>query len=190
MSTDETRAQVTALLLDLGSGNQDVAPALAALVYDELLAIARRQLHREAPGHTLCTGALANEAWLRLVRQERVTWHNRAQFFAVASRLMRRILVDHARKVRAEKRGGGLHRVDLESAEIAVDERAESIVALDEALTRLAVLNPRLSQVVEHRFFGGMTEDESAAALGLTTRTIRRDWAKAKAWLAGALGSD
>lgn len=188
MNTDETRAQVTALLLDLHRGDGGAAEALAPLVYDQLLAIARRHLRRETPGHTLCTGALANEAWLRLVDQQRVDWHNRAQFFAVASRMMRRILVDHARKVRAEKRGGGLQRVDLESAEIALDDRADAVVALDEALAKLAALNPRLCQVVEQRFFGGMSEEESAAVLGVTTRTVRRDWVKAKAWLAGELG--
>lgn len=182
------RARVTQLLLDLGQGGQAAREALAPLVYDELLRIAQRQLRRESPGHTLCTGALAHEAWLRLVDQERVTWQNRAQFFAVASRVMRRILVDHARRVQAEKRGGGLQRVDLESAEIAVDERAEAVVALDEALTRLAALNPRLSQVVEYRFFGGMTEEEAAQALGVTSRTVRRDWIKAKGWLATTLG--
>lgn len=186
--SDTARDRVTALLLDLAQGGTAAADSLAPLVYDELLSLARRHLRREGPGHTLSTGALANEAWLRLVDQSRAGWENRAQFFAVASRMMRRILVDHARRVLAGKRGGGLQRVDLDATEIPMDERAEAVIALHEALERLAALNPRLSLVVEHRFFGGMTEDESAATLGVTVRTVRRDWAKAKAWLASALG--
>lgn len=128
-----------------------------------------------------------HEAYRRLVDQTRVQWVNRAQFFAVAARLMRRVLLDHARRLGAAKRGGGWKRMELESAEIAVEERAAELIALDDALEKLAELNPRLSQVVECRFFGGMTEEETAAALGVTDRTVRRDWIKAKGYLHQAL---
>jgi RNA polymerase sigma factor (TIGR02999 family) len=174
-------------LLDLRAGRPDAADALAPLVYEELLQIARRHLRGESVGHTLCTGALANEAWLRLADQQRVDWTGRAHFFAVASQMMRRILVDHARRARAGKRGGAWQRVDLDAAEIPIAQQAESLVALDEALTRLTSVAPRLAQVVECRFFGGMTEEETAAALGVTDRTVRRDWIKARGWLAEAL---
>jgi RNA polymerase sigma factor (TIGR02999 family) len=175
--------RITALLLDLERGDARAADVLVPLVYEELRRIASRQLRRESEGHTLSPTALVNEAYLRLVDQTRVQWVNRAQFFAVAARLMRRVLLDHARKVGAAKRGGGWQRMELEGAEIPVEERAAELVALDEALDRLEALNPRLAQVVECRFFGGMTEEETAAALGVTDRTIRRDWTKAKGWL-------
>lgn len=183
MSADESRGRITELLLDLGRGDERAADVLVPLVYDELRRIASRQLSRESAGHTLTPTGLVHEAYLRLVDQTRAQWVNRAQFFAVAARLMRRILVDHARKVRAGKRGGGWERLALEDAEIPVEERAAELIALDDALERLAALNPRLSQVVECRFFGGMTEEETAAALGVTDRTVRRDWVKAKGWL-------
>jgi RNA polymerase sigma factor (TIGR02999 family) len=185
--TGESTPDITALLLDLRRGDDRAADVLVPLVYDELRMIARRHLRRETPGHTLSSTALVHEAYLKLIDQTRVQWINRAQFFAVASRLMRRILVDHARKVLAGKRGGGWHRLELENAEIPVEEQAEALVALDEALEKLSALNPRLTQVVEHRFFGGMTEEETAEALGLTARTVRRDWVKAKGWLHQAL---
>lgn len=176
-------ARVTALLIDFRNGRSEALDALVPLVYEELSRIAHRHLGRESVGHTLATNALVHEAWLKLVDQTRVDWINRAQFFAVASRVMRRILIDHARKVGAAKRGGGWNRLELDEVEIEVEERAGVLMALDDALERLAKLNPRLSQVVEYRFFGGMTEEETAAALGLTTRTVRRDWVKAKGWL-------
>lgn len=184
------REQITALLLELDGGDARAADLLVPLLYDELRRIASRQLRRESAGHTLQTTALVHEAWLRLVDQTRIRWINRAHFFAVASRLMRRILVDHARRVNAGKRGGGWRRLDLDDAEIPLEERAGVLVQLDEALERLAALNPRLTRVVECRFFGGMTEEETAAALGVTDRTVRRDWVKAKAWLQQALEPD
>ncbi|HET9276354.1 MAG TPA: sigma-70 family RNA polymerase sigma factor [Gemmatimonadales bacterium] len=183
----EPRDRITALLLDLERGDPRAADVLVPLVYDELRRIASRQLRREVEGHTLSPTALVHEAYLRLVDQTRVQWVNRAQFFAVAARLMRRVLLDHARRVGAAKRGGGWKRMELEGAEIAVEERAAELIALDDALEKLAALNPRLSQVVECRFFGGMTEEETAAALGVTDRTVRRDWLKAKGWLHEAL---
>jgi len=183
----EPRDRITALLLELERGDARAADHLVPLVYDELRRIASRQLRREAEGHTLSPTALVHEAYLRLVDQTRVQWVNRAQFFAVAARLMRRVLLDHARRVGAAKRGGGWKRMELEGAEIAVEERAAELIALDDALEKLAALNPRLSQVVECRFFGGMTEEETAAALGVTDRTVRRDWIKAKGFLHQAL---
>jgi RNA polymerase sigma factor (TIGR02999 family) len=189
--TDEAAPQerITALLLELGRGDERAADVLVPLVFEELRRIASRQLRREAVGHTLTPTALVHEAYLRLVDQTRVQWINRAQFFAVAARLMRRVLMDHARRVGAAKRGGGWQRLDFEHAEVPVEERAAELIALDDALERLAALNPRLSQVVECRFFGGMTEEETAAALGLTDRTVRRDWVKAKGWLHQELAS-
>ena len=181
---EQVRAgEITNLLLEMGAGDERAADVLVPLVYEELKQIASRQLRREGPGHTL--GVILHDYIrdTRLVDQRRAQWVNRAQFFAVAARLMRRILLDHARKVRAGKRGGGWQRLELEAADVPIEERAEELIALDDALTRLATLNPRLSQVVECRFFGGMTEEETAAALGVTDRTVRRDWVKAKGWL-------
>jgi RNA polymerase sigma factor (TIGR02999 family) len=159
------------------------AESLFPLLYEELRRIAHRQLGLERPGHTLCTTALVHEAYMKLADQTRARFASRAHFLAVAAQAMRRILVEYARKVRADKRGGKWHRLDLDQVEIPVEERAEALVALDGSLERLAALNQRLAQVVECRFFGGMTEEETAEALGVTDRTIRRDWIKAKGWL-------
>lgn len=185
---DDVRETVNALLVEIADGRQDAAHALFPLLYDELRRIASRKLRSERPDHTLSTTALVHEAWLRMVDQTRAQWVSRAQFLAVASRAMRRILVDHARRVRAYRRGGGWERLALDDVEIPLEQRAGSLVALDDALQRLSELNPRLTQVVECRFFGGMTEEETAAALGVTDRTVRRDWVKAKGWLATELG--
>ena len=176
----ELRSRITGILLDWGApAEQRPADRLLPLVYDELRRIAHRQLGRERTGHTLSTTALVHEAYLRLVDQTRARWVDRAHFFAVAAGVMRRILVDYARRYRAAKRGGDAQRVDLDAAEVSLDQRSGMLIDLDEALGRLAELNPRLSQVVEYRFFGGMTEEETAEALGVTDRTVRRDWIKA-----------
>jgi len=159
------------------------ADSLFPLLYEELRRIAHRQLAIERAGHTLSTTALVHEAYVKLADQTRAHFASRAHFLAVAAQAMRRILVTHARKVRTEKRGGAWHRLDLDQVDIPVEERAEALVVLDGALDRLSALNPRLSQVVECRFFGGMTEEETASALGVTERTVRRDWVKAKGWL-------
>ena len=166
-----------------GLGDPAAAESLFPLLYEELRRIAHRQLAVERPGHTLCTTALVHEAYVKLSAQTHAQFANRAHFLAVAAQAMRRILVTHARKVRADKRGGKWSRLDLDQVDIPVDERAEALVALDSALDRLTALSPRLGQVVECRFFGGMTEDETATALGVTERTVRRDWVKAKGWL-------
>lgn len=159
------------------------ADAAFAAVYDELRRLARHQLNREHAGHTLCTTALVHEAYLRLVGQDRADWQNRAQFMALAGMAMRRVLVDHARRHGAAKRGGGMQRVPLEHIDLVAQGRAELLLALDSALARLAVLDERLVRVVECRFFGGMTEEETAAALGVGLRTVKRDWARARSWL-------
>lgn len=156
---------------------------LFPLLYEELRRIAHHQLAVERPGHTLCTTALVHEAYVKLAAQTRAQFANRAHFLAVAGQAMRRILVTHARKVRADKRGGSWSRLDLDQVDIPVEERAEALVLLDGALERLSALNPRLARVVECRFFGGMTEEETASALDVTERTVRRDWVKAKGWL-------
>ena len=159
---------------------------LVPLVYDELRALARRHLRRERDSHTLNTTALVHETYLRLVQQRGTQCQNRSQFFAIAARVMRRVLIDYARQHRAAKRGGPAPIITLERVEAEIndaDERAELLLALDEAVSRLAAVNPRLAQVVECRFFGGLSEEETAAALGVTARTVRRDWVKAKDWL-------
>jgi RNA polymerase sigma factor (TIGR02999 family) len=180
-------ADITGLLLAWRSGEAGASDRLFGQVYDELRRIAHLQLNREASGHTLDTTALVHEAYLRLVDQTRVEWADRCHFFAVASQAMRRILVDHARRFRAEKRGAAPSRVSLTDALLVAEQRADTLLALDEALDRLAELDERLSRVVECRFFGGLTEAETATILGLTARSVRRDWTKAKGWLHRAL---
>ena len=175
--------EVTALLLELRDGDQTMVDALFPLVYDELREIAHRHLRHESPGQTLSTTALVHEAYLKLVDQTRTEWQDRAHFCAVAARAMRRILVDRARRRHAQKRGGRQRPLPLDESRVSVDEQATLIVALDDALERLAALRERLAQVVELRFFGGLTEQETAEILGVSTRTVRRDWVKAKAWL-------
>ena len=188
----ESDHDITGLLIAWRSGDEEALDRLLPRVYDELRHIAHRHLGREREGHTLGTTALVNEAYLKLVDQTRVQWADRSHFFAVAARVMRRILVDYARRHQAKKRGGTAQPVSLDDAALAAtalvaDERAEMLLALDEALTHLAELDDRLSRVVECRFFGGMTEEETAQALSITARTVRRDWIKAKGWLHQAL---
>jgi RNA polymerase sigma factor (TIGR02999 family) len=152
-------------------------------IYEELRRLAHRQLLNEAAGHTLNTTALVHEAYIRLNGQTRVQWNGRAHFMAVAATAMRRILVDHARRRQSVKRGGPLRRVPIESIELAAEDRADLLVALDDALRRLDELDARQARVVECRFFGGMTEEETAQALDIGLRTAKRDWAKARSWL-------
>ena len=178
----DDRQSITDLLVQLRDGNPEAMDQLLPLVYAELRLMAHRQLNSERPGHTLGTTGLVHETYFKLVDQAQVEWKDRAHFLAVAARAMRRILVDYARRYRAVRRGGGLQRVPL-TEDATAAERGEVLEALDEALERLAQLNHRLSQVVECRFFGGLTEEETAAALGVTARTVERDWAKARGWL-------
>jgi RNA polymerase sigma factor (TIGR02999 family) len=160
---------------------------LLPLVYEELRRIARRQLRNEGIGHTLNTTALVHEAYLRLATPSHLDIGGRAEFLAIAATAMRRVLIDYARQRTAQKRGGVQVRVELDDLEVAADGRAEQLMALDEALTALAASNPRLARVVDCRFFGGMSQEETALALQLTPRTVRRDWTKARMWLAVAM---
>lgn len=182
MPTPSTH-EVTQLLLDWSEGDQAAFDALMPLVYDELRQMARRFMSRERPGHTLQTTALVNEAYLRLVDQKRVHWQNRAHFFAVAAQAMRRILIDYARKQRYAKRGGGAPKISLDEVAVMSQERAADLVGLDEALTTLASIDPQQSRVVELRFFGGLTIEETAEVLKLSVDMVKREWATAKAWL-------
>ena len=174
--------RITDLLLEIRGGSPEAMDHLFQAVYGELRRIARRQLQSERPGHTLGTTGLVHETYLKLADQTRVQWQDRSHFYRVAAVAMRRILVDYARRHRAKRRGGELQRITLDESATSA-ERGETLLALDEALERLTELNPRLGQVVECRFFGGLTEEETAAALGVTPRTVQRDWAKARAWL-------
>jgi RNA polymerase sigma-70 factor, ECF subfamily len=156
---------------------------LIPLIYPELRRLARKFMQRENPAHTLQTSALINEAYVRLVNQQGVEWQNRSHFFAVAAQAMRHILIDHARKHHVIRRGGGLLRVSLDETAVASQARASEFLALDEALTKLALVDPRKSQIVEMRFFGGLTVDEVAQVMKLSPITIKREWRAAKAWL-------
>jgi RNA polymerase sigma-70 factor, ECF subfamily len=174
---------VTELLVRARSGDPSALADVFPRIYDELRRLAELQLRREPDGHTLSPTALVHEAYMRLIDYSRMEWAGRTHFMAVAATAMRRILVDHARAHRSVKRGGALHRVSLDAVELGAEDRAELLIALDEALQRLKALDPRQAQVVECRFFGGMTEEETAGALGIGLRTVKRDWAKAKRWL-------
>jgi RNA polymerase sigma-70 factor, ECF subfamily len=184
MSTRETPRRPNS---QLGAAGPAGAERLVPLVYEELRRLAHRHLECEATGHTLTTTDLVHQAYLHLAGQDRTEWQSKEHFMAIAATAMRRILVDHARTVGRLKRGGALQRVPLETADVAVEERAELMIALDEALDRLRELDARQAQVVECRFFAGLTEDQTAAALGISIRTARRDWTKAKAWLYGEI---
>ncbi len=178
---------ITQLLIDAREGDRVAFGDLFDRVYDELRVLARAQLRRMRPGDTLATTALVHEAYLKLCDQTRLDVHDRTHFFALSARAMRQVLVDHFRRGQAQKRGGEHRPVSLQDGQIPGENRGEVLLALDEALTRLAGLNERLSQVVECRFFGGMTQEEIAEVLGVTDRTVRNDWRKAKAWLAREL---
>jgi RNA polymerase sigma-70 factor (ECF subfamily) len=178
---------VTVLLSELTRGNQQAAEKLVPLVYDELKRLARSYMRRERPDHTLQATALAHEAYLKLVRQEAVNWQSRSHFFGIAAQLMRRILIDHARGHLRVKRGGGKEVLPLNEALAFSPEHSEELVRLDEALNRLATLDARQSRIVELRFFGGLTVEETAEFLGISPKTVKRDWSVAKAWLHGEL---
>jgi RNA polymerase sigma-70 factor (ECF subfamily) len=175
--------QVTALLLDWRRGDDKAVQALVPLVYDELRRLAKRQMGGERPDHLLQATALVNEAYLRLVDVRRVQWQDRAHFFAMAARLMRRVLVDFARAQKNQKRGGALHRVTLDANLPVSSNTPEDLLAIDEALQALATHYERKSQVVELRFFGGLSVEETAAALNISEETVMRDWKFAKSWL-------
>jgi len=177
------------VLSELRTRKQGALDQLIPLVYNELRVIAHRQLAVQARGGTLSTTALVHEAYLKLVDQSHGDWRDRAHFLAVASLAMRHVLVDRAKARATLKRGGERRRITLDDAHIAVDDQPEALLQLDEAMNHLAELQPRLARVVECRFFGGLTEEEIAEALGVTVRTVQRDWAKARMLLQRALAS-
>ena len=175
--------QVTQLLVRWREGDRRALDELMPLVYDELRRLASHYMRGERSGHTLQTSALVNEAYLRLTGHEEIQWQDRVHFFAVAAQTMRRVLVDHARRRGNRKRGGDALKVTLDEALIVSDERAAEVIALDDALARLAELAPRKSQLVELRFFGGLSIEEAAEVLGVSPGTVMRDWTFTKAWL-------
>ena len=175
--------QITELLAEWRDGNQSALDELYPLVYDELHRLARRYMSRERKGHTLQTTALINEAYVRLVDQKNVQWANRSHFFAISAQIMRRILIDHARRYGYAKRGGGAKQVSLEEVAAIVPEQGRELIRLDEALKSLAERDPRRSQVVELRYFGGLNNEEIAGVLNVSQNTVTRDWNMARAWL-------
>jgi RNA polymerase sigma-70 factor, ECF subfamily len=183
MPDQQPATAVTEMLARARAGDSSALANVFPLIYDELRRLARLQLQREPDGHTLSPTALVHEAYMRLIDYSRIEWTGRAHFLAVAATAMRRILVDHARGHRSVKRGGMLRRVSIDSVELGTEDRAELLIAIDDALGRLKEVDARQAQVVECRFFGGMTEEETAEALGIGLRTAKRDWAKAKSWL-------
>ncbi len=188
-------SEITGLLHEAARGDRSAFDRLLPLVYEELNRLARARLRRERPGHTLNTTALVHEAYLKLVDQTEAQWRNRHQFFAVASEAMRRILIDYAKRRGTSKRGGRVPHVDLDEAGqvpagegLFTDDQATELIALDEALHRLAGFNPQGARVVQYRFFGGLSIEEAAEVLGTSDRTVRRAWTVAKAWLRRELG--
>lgn len=181
-------SNVTQMLHDWSNGDREAIDKLIPVVYRELRRQAVRYLRRERPGHTLQPTALIHEAYLRLIDQRSVQWQNRAHFFAISAQLMRRILVNHARDRQAAKRGGSDIKLPLEEAMIASEGKEVDLVALDEALERLATIDPQQSRVVELKFFSGLSVEETAEVLGVSPRTDKRDWNVAKAWLRREIG--
>jgi RNA polymerase sigma-70 factor, ECF subfamily len=179
----DAAANVTELLQRLARGDKKAESDLLIRVYRELHSMARRHLKGEREGHTLQTTALVHEAYLRLVGKNEIDWRSRSHFFAVASRTMRRILVDYARERAAVKRGGGQQKISIDETLAISPEHCDLVTSLDSALERLVKLSPRQAKVVELRFFGGLTEEEIAEVLELSARTVKRDWRMAKAWL-------
>lgn len=179
-----TPADVTRALHACTAGEPEAQDRLLPLVYDQLRAIAQRALRRERTGHTLESGALVHEAWLRLVDLEQIGWRDRAHFFGACAQVMRRVLIDYARRRQAEKRGGPAGPpVPIEEVIVAAQDRPADLLALDEALDRLAALSPRQARIVECRFFAGMSVEDTAEALGASPATVKRDWTLARAWL-------
>jgi RNA polymerase sigma-70 factor, ECF subfamily len=183
LSKTPKQHEITQLLAEWSDGNQSALDELYPLVYDELHRLARRYMSRERQGHTLQTTALINEAYVRLVDQRNVHWANRSHFFAISAQIMRRILIDHARRHAYAKRGGGAQQVSLDEAAIVTRTAGAELLRLDEALKSLAEMDPRRSQVVELRYFGGLNNEEIAGVLNISENTVTRDWNMARAWL-------
>ncbi len=177
-----SQSEITRLLLAWSGGDEGALEQLTPLVYRELRYLAKSSFRGERPDHTLQSTALVHETYLRLIDQHHVRWQNRAQFFAIAARQMRRILVDHARAHRASKRGGG-HRLALDEVDVLGGEQSVDLIALDQALERLAEFDPRQSRVVELRFFGDLSVKETAEVLGISPASVKREWSLARAWL-------
>ncbi|MEW6207805.1 MAG: sigma-70 family RNA polymerase sigma factor [Acidobacteriota bacterium] len=175
--------EVSQMLLDWRNGDRDALNRLMPLVYDELRRLAHRYMNRRFAGQTLQTTALVHEAYIRLVGQDQVVWQNRSHFFAVCAQVMRNLLVDRARSRQAEKHGGGARQVSLDEADVISPEKQIDLLALDEALDKLASLDPRKSRIVEMRYFGGMSVEETAEVLDISPITVKREWLKARAWL-------
>jgi RNA polymerase sigma-70 factor (ECF subfamily) len=178
-----TPHEITQLLVEWSDGNQAALDKLYPLVYNELRRLAHGYLKRERKGHTLQTTALINEAYLRLVDQKHIQWANRSHFFGISAQIMRRILIDHARRYEYSKRGGGARRISLDEAAVVAKERGRQLLMLDEALNGLAQIDPRRSRVVELRYFGGLNNEEIAGVLKISENTVTRDWNMARAWL-------
>ena len=185
MSSDSEK--VTELLQDWSKGNQEALERLLPLIYNELRQLAHNFLYRERPGHTLQTTALVHEAYLKLIDQKDARWQNRSHFFAIAAQAMRRILVDSARRHAAMKRGGPQEKLSLDEVAGVSFEPNAKLLALDEALNRLAAIDPEQSRIVELRYFGGLTIEETAEVINLSPATVKREWAMARAWLHQAL---
>src|SRR5262245_10352485 len=185
--TTPSSQEVTRLLLAWRGGDQEALERLTPLVYGELRRMARRFMRRERPDHTLQTSALVNEAYLRLIDYRQVDWQNRAHFFGIAAQMMRQILIDHARSHARAKRGGALRQVSFEETAVVSKQRAAELIALDDALNDLAAFDLSKSQIVELRFFGGLTNEEVGEVMGMSLRTVEREWRKAKAWLRRAI---
>lgn len=175
--------EVTQLLADWGKGDKAALDKLLPLVHAELRRIARRQMSQERPGHTLQATALVNEAYLKLAGQKGFEWQNRAHFFAVAAQVMRHILIDHARAHARDKRGGGAIQVSLNDVNLIGDDQAAHFIALDEALQQLEEVDPQKGKIIELRYFGGLSIEETADVLNISPRTVRREWQRARAWL-------
>ena len=185
--TTPSSQEVTRLLLAWRNGDQEALERLTPLVYAELRRMAHRFMRRERPDHTLQSSALVNEAYIRLIDCHQVDWQNRAHFFGIAAQMMRQILIDHARRHARARRGGGLRQVSFEETAVVSVERAAELIALDDALNDLAAFDISKSRIVELRFFGGLTNEEVGEVMGMTLRTVEREWRKAKAWLRRAI---
>lgn len=186
----EEDPDVAQLLEEIASGKHEAAETLMPLVYDRLRYLAQKLLGHESPGHTLQPTALVNEAFIRMVGQKQVDWQGKTHFFAIGAKMMRRILVDHARRKLSKKRGGGMHRIELADDLCVSNRNNEDILAIEQALEKLSKLDPRQAQIVELRFYGGLTVEEVAEVLGVSKRTVESDWTMLRAWLRRELSSE
>jgi RNA polymerase sigma factor (TIGR02999 family) len=185
--SDQAGGDVTILLAELVRGDEAAASKLFPLLYDELRRLAGNYMRRERGDHTLQPTALVHEAYIKLVQQRSIDWQGRAHFFGIAARVMRTILLDHARGHLRDKRGGGQHHIPLDEVLVFAPEQSQELVKLDQALERLTQIDPRQGKIVELRFFGGLTVEQTADVLGISPKTVKRDWSMAKAWLHGEL---